>query len=129
MSSNPADRPPVVVISAMSKVTDRLIETARLAGVGDAEAAARTLNELLDRHLRIWRLCARLGENLRADPTLVAKAVIALCGIPLRLVSQAASRRNITFSSGHGSGIRLQPDCPAMRMTSGLDRIRACASC
>ena len=38
-----------------------------------------------------------VGENLRADPTLFARAVTSLDGIPLRLVSQAASRRNITF--------------------------------
>jgi aspartate kinase len=38
-----------------------------------------------------------VGENLRSDPTLFARAVTALNTIPLRLVSQAASRRNITF--------------------------------
>jgi aspartate kinase len=38
-----------------------------------------------------------VGENLRADPTLFGRAVTALQQIPLRLVSQAASRRNITF--------------------------------
>jgi aspartate kinase len=42
--------PPVVVVSAMSKVTDRLIETARLASEGDADGAARLLEELLQRH-------------------------------------------------------------------------------
>ncbi len=41
-------------------------------------------------------ICA-VGENLRGDPTLFARAVTALERIPLRLVSQAASRRNITF--------------------------------
>ena len=41
-------------------------------------------------------ICA-VGENLRADPTLFGKAVTSLDRIPLRLVSQAASRRNITF--------------------------------
>jgi aspartate kinase len=41
-------------------------------------------------------VCA-VGENLRADPALFGRAVTALDGIPLRLVSQAASRRNITF--------------------------------
>jgi aspartate kinase len=41
-------------------------------------------------------VCA-VGERLRADPTLFGRAVTALSGIPLRLVSQAASRRNITF--------------------------------
>jgi len=41
-------------------------------------------------------ICA-VGENLRADATLFARAVTSLERIPLRLVSQAASRRNITF--------------------------------
>ncbi len=41
-------------------------------------------------------ICA-VGEALRADPTLFGRAVTALGRIPLRLVSQAASRRNITF--------------------------------
>jgi aspartate kinase len=43
-------RPPVVVVSAMSKVTDRLIESARLAAEGSGEEAARVLNDLLERH-------------------------------------------------------------------------------
>jgi aspartate kinase len=41
-------------------------------------------------------ICA-VGENLRADPTLFVRAVTALERVPLRLVSQAASRRNVTF--------------------------------
>jgi aspartate kinase len=41
-------------------------------------------------------ICA-VGENLRADPTLFGRAVTSLDRIPLRLVSQAASRRNVTF--------------------------------
>jgi aspartate kinase len=41
-------------------------------------------------------ICA-VGENLRADSTLFSRAVTALERVPLRLVSQAASRRNITF--------------------------------
>jgi aspartate kinase len=41
-------------------------------------------------------ICA-VGENLRIDTTLFGRAVTALDSIPLRLVSQAASRRNITF--------------------------------
>jgi aspartate kinase len=41
-------------------------------------------------------ICA-VGESLRTDPTLFGRAVTSLDRIPLRLVSQAASRRNITF--------------------------------
>ena len=42
-------------------------------------------------------IVSAVGENLRADPTLFGRAVTSLDRIPLRLVSQAASRRNITF--------------------------------
>jgi aspartate kinase len=38
-----------------------------------------------------------VGENLRSDPALFGRAITSLTSIPLRLVSQAASRRNITF--------------------------------
>jgi aspartate kinase len=38
-----------------------------------------------------------VGENLRGDTSLFGGAITALGRIPLRLVSQAASRRNITF--------------------------------
>jgi aspartate kinase len=41
-------------------------------------------------------ICA-VGESLRTDQTLFGRAVTALGRVPLRLVSQAASRRNITF--------------------------------
>jgi aspartate kinase len=43
-------QPPVVVVSAMSKVTDRLIETGRLASIGEGDKAAALLDELLERH-------------------------------------------------------------------------------
>ena len=43
--------PPVVVVSAMSKVTDRLVETGRLVSVGDAPSAVKILANLQARHL------------------------------------------------------------------------------
>ncbi|MCC7418197.1 MAG: lysine-sensitive aspartokinase 3 [Acidobacteria bacterium] len=42
-------------------------------------------------------LISAVGENLHEDPTLFGRAVTSLGRIPIRLVSQAASRRNITF--------------------------------
>jgi aspartate kinase len=57
--------PPVVVVSAMSKVTDRLIETTRLAGDGDGEGAARLLGELLDRHVGVASTLVA-GDRLQA---------------------------------------------------------------
>jgi aspartate kinase len=47
--------PPVVVVSALSKVTDGLIRTADFARNGDGKAAAALLAELLDRHSTIAR--------------------------------------------------------------------------
>jgi aspartate kinase len=41
-------------------------------------------------------VCA-VGENLRSDATLFAQVLGALEGVSLRMVSQAASRRNLTF--------------------------------
>ena len=52
-ADNQHDLPPVVVVSAMSKVTDRLIETGRLASEGQGEPAAQMLAELLTRHLGV----------------------------------------------------------------------------
>jgi aspartate kinase len=42
-------------------------------------------------------IISAVGENLRSDPTLFGRAVTSLERTPLRLVSQAAGRRNITF--------------------------------
>jgi len=47
------DRPPVVVVSAMSKVTDRLVETGRLTGERLGEQAAQILADLLERHIGV----------------------------------------------------------------------------
>ena len=38
-----------------------------------------------------------VGENLHGDPLVFSRAVSSLGRVPLRLVSQAASRRNVTF--------------------------------
>ena len=52
-ADNPDDAPPVVVVSAMSKVTDRLIEAGRLAGERQVEPAAQMVTDLLTRHLTV----------------------------------------------------------------------------
>jgi aspartate kinase len=41
-------------------------------------------------------LCA-VGDGLQRDPTFVSHLLEALGGIPIRMVSQAAARRNITL--------------------------------
>jgi aspartate kinase len=46
-------------------------------------------------------ICA-VGEDIHEDPKAFGRAISALDGIPLRMVSQAASRRNITFVLNDG---------------------------
>ena len=68
LEANPNDPPPVVVVSAMSKVTDRLVETARLTGEGEADQAVTLLGELLERHIDV----AKTLVGVAALPPLVA---------------------------------------------------------
>ncbi len=67
-------------------------DTRRLEAIVDNLRNFAEVN--LEREMAI--ICA-VGENLRSDPMLFGRAVTALERVPLRLVSQAASRRNITF--------------------------------
>ena len=46
-------RGPVVVVSALSGVTDRLLGVAALAGSGDVEGARTSLQDLRARHLKV----------------------------------------------------------------------------
>lgn len=41
-------------------------------------------------------ILSAVGDNLRGDPGLAGRLIAALRGLPLRMVSQAASRRNVT---------------------------------
>jgi aspartate kinase len=82
LETHPADAPPVVVVSAMSKVTDRLVETARLTGEGQADQAVRLLRELLDRHIGVARTLvgAAALESLAAAVGKDFDEVFALVG-------------------------------------------------
>jgi aspartate kinase len=53
LAASSPSQPPVVIVSAMSKVTDRLIESARLAAEGSGEESAKLLNDLLERHVGV----------------------------------------------------------------------------
>jgi len=81
-----------VVTTSEVSVSVTVDDTRRLDGILDnlrnfAEASCEPQMAII---------CA-VGENLRADPRLFGRAVTSLDGIPLRLVSQAGSRRNVTF--------------------------------
>jgi len=53
VKSDAADRAPVVVVSALAGVTDRLIAAASLAETGDADRASASLGQLIDRHVTL----------------------------------------------------------------------------
>ena len=52
-SQKAGDDAPVVVVSALAKVTDQLVQVARLAEDGEADRAADALRALLDRHVAV----------------------------------------------------------------------------
>ena len=68
-SQSKGSRPPVVVVSALSKVTDGLIRAAEFARAGDAEKAAALVGELLGRHIGI---AMTLTSGQRKDDLLTA---------------------------------------------------------
>ena len=81
-----------VVTTSEVSVSVTVDDTRRLEDVVDSLRNFAEVNV----EPRMAIICA-VGERLRADGSLFGRAVVALEGIPLRLVSQAASRRNITF--------------------------------
>ena len=81
-----------VVTTSEVSVSVTVDDTRRLEAIVDNLRSFADVN--CEREMAI--ICT-VGENLRTDPTLFGRAVTALDRIPLRLVSQAASRRNITF--------------------------------
>jgi aspartate kinase len=57
-----------------------------------------TLREVADvtREDQMAIICA-VGDDLQRDPTFVSHLLEAVGGIPIRMVSQAAARRNVTL--------------------------------
>ena len=56
---------PVVVVSALSGVTDRLLGVAAEAGAGDSEGARHNLRDLRARHLAVAAVDATLRVGVR----------------------------------------------------------------
>jgi aspartate kinase len=81
-----------VVTTSEVSVSVTVDDTRRLDALVDDLRGFAEVN--IERDMAI--ICA-VGENLRADPSLFSRAVTALDRVPLRMVGQAASRRNITF--------------------------------
>jgi aspartate kinase len=84
IEAHPDDQLPVVVVSAMSKVTDRLVETGRLAGDGAGDKAAGLVGDLLERHLTVaaglvsGEEQSSLAEKLRQEFSELAAVVRTL---------------------------------------------------
>lgn len=87
----PASRPPVVVVSAMSKVTDTLVEIGRLAAAGDATAVAAQVETLRARHERVARELVQ-GDGV----TSLVAALTADFATLGAAVAESAARREVT---------------------------------
>lgn len=86
-------RTPVdVVTTSEVSVSVTVDDRRRLAAI--TEALAEFADVSCEHDMAI--VCV-VGEGLHSDPTIIGKVTTALGDIPLRLVSQAASRRNLTF--------------------------------
>jgi aspartate kinase len=93
-------RGPVLVVSAMSKVTDALLNIAAEAGDGRTDHALTHVEQLRDRHLNMARALARRGDVATLSPqineqfdqlTAVVKALAVLREVSLRTLDVIAS--------------------------------------
>jgi aspartate kinase len=81
-----------VVTTSEVSVSVTVDDAVRLADI--VEALSEFAEVTVEAGLAI--LCA-VGDNLRTDPRIAARVIGALEGFPVRMVSQAASRRNVTI--------------------------------
>jgi aspartate kinase len=81
-----------VVTTSEVSVSVTVDDTRRLEAItGELEAFA---DVVVDRDLALLGI---VGDRLRADPATFGRIITALGRVPLKLVSQAASRRNVTL--------------------------------
>jgi aspartate kinase len=81
-----------VVTTSEVSVSVTVDDAARLDGIVESLREFAEVNVEADLAI----LCA-VGDNLRLDPRIAARVIGALEGFPVRMVSQAASRRNVTI--------------------------------
>jgi len=81
-------RPPVVVVSALSKVTDGLIRIGDFARYGDRDKAVALVGELLERHIAIARTLTT-GPRTEALVKALQEQFAALSG---RVIGMAAAK-------------------------------------
>ncbi|MEO8255842.1 MAG: lysine-sensitive aspartokinase 3 [Acidobacteriota bacterium] len=100
-------RPPVVVVSALSKVTDGLLDVARRIERGDRDGATTRLNDLVERHVAVAagvasgaRLAA-VVRDVRAEftgLTDMVRALAALHEVSPRLLDAVAATGELASS-------------------------------
>jgi aspartate kinase len=100
-------KPPIVVVSALSKVTDGLLDAARLIESGDRDGAASRIGDLVERHVAVAsavtsgaRLAALLGD-VRAEFTALSdmvRALAALHEVSPRLLDAVAATGELVSS-------------------------------
>jgi hypothetical protein len=97
-------RGPIVVVSALSGVTDRLLGVAAQAGAGDIDGALASLHDLHQRHVTVSEVVTDepCGPrcSMRSRPSPVSRAG------PAPRVSQAR------LADGHHRGRRRDPERP-----------------
>ena len=100
-------RGPVVVVSALAGVTDRLLGVAAQAGAGDVEGAQASLRELLQRHLTVSEVVADAAlraplltaiETELAELSRVVSALAVLCEVSPRWMDTIAATGEILSS-------------------------------
>ncbi len=78
ISAESVRRPVVVVVSAMSKVTDLLLETLRRAELGDRQVVDANLRKLLDRHVQACDELLGFAESAAGYRTAAAEPIQSL---------------------------------------------------
>ena len=81
-----------VVTTSEVSVSVTVDDPRRLPAI--AEALSEFADVAREDHMAI--VCV-VGDGLQRDPALTARVLASVGDVPLRMVSQAASRRNITF--------------------------------
>ena len=106
-SRTPGDRLPLVVVSALSKVTDGLLHVVKLVEGGECGRALTRLNELVERHLGIasgvtsGARFAAVSRDLRAEFAATSGVVNTLGGSPKlspRLIDQITATGELASS-------------------------------
>ncbi len=120
-SRNGWQQKPVVVVSAMAKVTDQLLAMARAAGAGDRETA-----------LELCRALARapLQHRLRVAGNRAVHAISRRTGGRLRDSGRTAARhrcRRRTHAAHHRQRCRLRRDALQQDRGGGVLGARACS--